>query len=111
VIGLYGVIAYIAAQRTKEIGVRMALGATRANILRLITAEGLRLLLVGGAIGLAVSLLLASLLQKLLFHVSAHEPLSYAVVTALLALVGGCATLLPAIRAMKTDPMIALRTE
>jgi len=111
VIGLYGVIAYIAAQRTKEIGVRMALGATRANILRLITAEGLRLLLVGGAIGLAVSLLLAGLLQKLLFHVSAHEPLSYAVVTALLALVGGCATLLPAIRAMKTDPMIALRTE
>lgn len=111
VIGLYGVIAYIAAQRTQEIGVRMALGATRANILRLISAEGIRLIVLGSAVGLAASLATARLLRSLLFHVSARDPLSYLVVIVLLALVALCATLLPAIRAMKTDPMAALRCE
>jgi len=111
VIGLYGVIACIAAQRTQEIGVRMALGATRANILRLIAAEGVRLILVGGMVGLVASLTAARLLQSLLFRVSARDPLSYVAVTALLAFVALCATLLPAFRAMKTDPMAALRRE
>lgn len=111
VIGLYGVIAFIAAQRTQEIGVRMALGATRIDILRLITVEGLRLIVFGGALGLAASLATARLLQSLLFHVSTRDPLSYIAVTILLGLVALCATVLPAIRAMKTDPMAALRAE
>ncbi len=111
VIGLYGVIAFIAAQRTQEIGVRMALGATRANILRLITAEGLRLIAFGSALGVVLSLATARLLQSFLFHVSARAPQSYVAVTILLALVALCATMLPAIRAMKTDPMAALRAE
>lgn len=111
VIGLYGVIAFIVAQRTQEIGVRMALGATRISILRLIAAEGIRLIVLGGALGLMVSLVTAHMLQSLLFHVSASDPLSFFAVTVLLALVALCATLFPAIRAMKTDPMTALRTE
>jgi predicted permease len=111
VIGLYGVIAFVAAQRTQEIGVRMALGATRGDILRLIAGEGLRLIVLGGAIGLAAALSAAHLLKSLLFHVGAHDPASFIGVTMLLALVALAATLIPARAAMKTDPMAALRTE
>ncbi len=104
VIGLYGVIAFVAAQRTQEIGVRMALGATRADILRLITAEGVRLIVLGGAIGLAAALSAAHLLKSLLFHVGTYDPASFIGVTVLLALVALAATLIPARAAMKTDP-------
>jgi len=111
VIGLYGVIAYVAAQRTQEIGVRMALGATRVDILRLIAGEGVRLIVMGGVLGLGAALAAGQLLKSLLFHVGTHDPASFIAVTLVLALVALMATLLPARSAMKTDPMTALRTE
>jgi predicted lysophospholipase L1 biosynthesis ABC-type transport system permease subunit len=111
VIGLYGVIAFMAAQRTREIGVRMALGATRIDILRLIVGEGLRLIVLGGGLGLAASLSLSRLLKSLLFDVSPYDPASFISVTLLLAAVALAATLAPARAAMKTDPMESLRAE
>ena len=111
VIGLYGVVTFMAVQRTQEIGIRMALGATRADVLRLILREGFRLILIGGAIGLAVALALSRVLQSVLFGISTHDPISFAAVTALLALVALIAILIPARSAMKTDPMTALRWE
>jgi predicted permease len=111
VIGLYGVIAFLAAQRTQEIGVRMALGATRLDILRLIVGEGLRLIVVGGILGFGATLGTAQLLKSLLYNVRPHDPLLYAAALLLLALVALAATLLPARRAASIDPMQALRTE
>ena len=111
VIGLYGVIAFMAVQRTQEIGVRMALGATRLNILRLILREGLRLVALGGAVGLLAALLLSRLLKSLLFGIGPHDPASFIAVTLLLVLVALAATLIPARSAMKTDLMAALRWE
>jgi ABC-type antimicrobial peptide transport system permease subunit len=111
IIGLYGVVSFMAAQRTQEIGIRMALGATRTDVLRLILKEGLRLILVGGVLGLAAALALSRVLQSVLFGVSPHDPISFGVVTVLLALVAVAAILIPARSAMKTDPMNALRCE
>ena len=111
VIGLYGVISFVATQRTQEIGIRMALGATRLNILRLIAAEGVRLILLGGVLGLAAALASAQLLKSLLFNVAPHDPLTYAAVTLLLAMVALAATLIPARAAMKVEPVVALRYE
>ena len=111
VIGLYGVIAFIAVQRTQEIGVRMALGADRADILRLIVGEGIRLILLGGVLGLAAAYAAAQLLKSLLFGVSPHDPASFVTVTVLLASVAFVAALIPASSAMKTDPMAALRCD
>jgi len=111
VIGLYGVISFVAAQRTQEIGVRMALGATRLNILRLIAAEGVRLILLGGLLGLGAALASAQLLKSLLFNVAPHDPLTYAAVTLLLAMIALAATLIPARAAMKVEPVVALRYE
>jgi predicted permease len=111
VIGLYGVISFIAAQRTREIGVRMALGASRIDILRLITGEGLRLIALGAALGLAAALSLSRLLKSLLFHISPNDPATFASVTLLLALIALAATLIPARAAMRADPMESLRAE
>jgi putative ABC transport system permease protein len=111
VIGLYGVIAYVATQRTQEIGVRMALGATRLDILRLIAKEGIRLILMGAALGLAGSLVTVQLLKKLLFNVGPHDPASYAAVMLLLVLVALVATLIPACSAMRVEPAESLRCE
>jgi predicted permease len=111
VIGLYGVIAFVAAQRTQEIGVRMALGATRLNILRLIAAEGLRLILLGGVVGLAAALAASQLLKSLLYNVGPRDPATYLAVSLLLALVALAATLIPARAAMKVEPVAALRYE
>jgi putative ABC transport system permease protein len=111
VIGLYGVIAFMAVQRTQEIGVRMALGASRADILRLIAGEGARLILLGGLLGLAAAIGTTQFLKSLLFQVGTHDPLSFVAVFVLLGLVAFVATLLPARAAMKTDPMVALRCE
>jgi putative ABC transport system permease protein len=110
-IGLYGVISFIATQRTREIGVRMALGATRADILRLITAEGIRLIAAGAALGLGAAFAAAQLLKSLLFNVGAHDPISFAAVAVLLAMVALAATLVPARAAMKVEPVVALRYE
>jgi predicted permease len=111
VIGLYGVIAFVAAQRTQEIGIRMALGATRMDILRLIAGQGVRLIAVGGIVGLGAALLLARLLKSLLYNVGPHDPAIYAEVALLLALVALAATLIPARAAMKVEPVEALRYE
>jgi predicted permease len=111
VIGLYGVIAYMAVQRTQEIGVRMALGAGRADILRLILSEGLRLVAAGTLVGLAAALAVSRVLRSLLFHVGPYDPASYIAVALLLSMVALAATLIPARAAMKTDPMAALRVD
>jgi putative ABC transport system permease protein len=111
VIGLYGVVAFTTIQRTQEIGVRMALGAARLDILRLILSEGMRLVAVGGAVGLIAELAVSHVLKSLLFAVGPHDPFSFIAVTLLLALVALAATLIPARFAMNTDPMTALRRE
>ena len=111
IIGLYGVISYVATQRTQEIGVRMALGASRADILRLIAMEGIRLIALGGVIGLGAALAAAQLLKSLTFHVGPRDPATYIAVVSLLGLVALAATLIPARAAMRTDPGEALRHE
>jgi predicted permease len=111
VIGLYGVIAFVAAQRTQEIGVRMALGATRLDILRLIAREGVRLIALGGVVGLGAAFAAAQLLKSLLFGVGPHDPAAFVAVALLLALVALAATLVPARAAMKVEPVVALRYE
>jgi predicted permease len=111
VIGLYGVISYVATQRTQEIGVRMALGATRADILRLIAMEGIRLIVLGGVLGLGAALAAAQLLKSLTFQVGPRDPATYIAVVSLLGLVALAATLIPARAAMRTDPGEALRYE
>jgi putative ABC transport system permease protein len=109
VIGLYGVIAFLVAQRTQEIGVRMALGATRANILRLVLGKSLRLVISGIALGLLAALATSRVLSSLLFSIGPHDPLSFACVTLLLIGVALIASLIPAHSATKVDPNSALR--
>jgi ABC-type antimicrobial peptide transport system permease subunit len=110
-IGLYGVTAYAATRRTNEIGIRIALGATRVDVLRLIMLEGLRLVLLGGAIGLVTALSTAHVLRSLLFEVGPHDPMSFVCVAVLLALIAIAAIFVPAMRAMRVEPMVALRYE
>lgn len=109
VIGLYGVISFMATQRTQEIGVRMALGARRSDIFRLVTWEGLRLILLGGALGLTAALGVTKIFSSMLFHVAPHDPVTFIVVAVLFSLVALAAILLPARGATKVDPMVALR--
>jgi putative ABC transport system permease protein len=109
VMGLYGLMAYSVAQRTSEIGIRMALGAQRDDISRLIIGQGLRLVLLGVAIGLGGALLLSRLLTRFLYGVAPSDPATFVAVPAILLLVGVLACYIPARRAMKVDPMVALR--
>jgi len=110
VIGLYGVVSFLTVQRNQEIGVRMALGATRLDILLLIAGEGARLIIFGILLGLGAALAAAQLLKSLLFNVGPHDPASFVAVTLLLALVALAASWLPARRAASIDPMRSLRT-
>ncbi len=108
-VGIYGVVAFSVARRTQEIGIRMALGAQRRDVLRLVVGEGARLALLGVAIGIAVSAAMTRLISSLLFGVSATDPATFAGVGALLTVVALLASYLPARRAMRLDPNMALR--
>jgi putative ABC transport system permease protein len=110
-VGLYGVTAYATAQRTREIGIRMALGAQRGDVMRLVLSRGAGIGLAGIGIGMAAALVLTRLMGTLLYGVSATDPLAFAAVAVLLAMVTLTACYIPARRAMRTDPMIAVRCE
>jgi putative ABC transport system permease protein len=110
-IGIYGVIAYSVAQRTHEIGVRMALGAGGRDVLRLIVAEGLGVAAAGVALGLAGAAILTKVMAGLLYGVTARDPLAFAAGGVLLLAVGLAATYLPARRATRVEPVVALRQE
>jgi len=110
-IGIYGVISYIAGQRTHEIGIRIALGAQRRDVLKIVLGHGTRLALIGVAVGLASSAGLTRLMSKILFGVNSLDPATFICVAVVLTLVALAACYIPARRAMKVDPMVALRYE
>jgi predicted permease len=111
VVGLYGLLAFMTNQRTQEIGVRMALGASKAHILRLIASDGLRMVLAGGALGLGAAMATSRMLKSLLFQTSAYDPLTFVAVPVLLGLVALVAILIPASSGMRVEPSVALRNE
>lgn len=110
-IGIYGVMSYMVAQRTHEIGIRMALGAQRRDVFRIVVGQGLKLALVGVGVGLGLSFLASRLLSSLLFGVSALDPTTYVIIPLILTGVAAAACFIPARRATKIDPLIALRNE
>ena len=110
-IGIYGVIAYAVAQRTQEIAVRLALGATQQRILRLVLGQTLRLVVAGLAVGLIASLGLSRVLESLLYETSPHDPMTLLLVSILLVTVAVAAALAPAFGALRVRPMEALRGE
>jgi predicted permease len=111
VVGLYGVVSYSAGLRTQEIGVRMALGAARPGILRLVMVHGLSMVAIGAGIGTALALAVAQVLKSMLFNVEPYDPLTYASVCTLLGIVAVGACYVPARRATRVDPVVALRCE
>jgi putative ABC transport system permease protein len=111
VVGIYSVMSYSVSRRTHEIGIRVALGASRADVLALVVRQGLVLALTGSAIGMAGALLLSRLMSSQLYGVSPTDPITFVAVSVLLTLVALAACHIPARRAMQVDPMVALRYE
>ena len=111
VVGIYGVIAYVAAQRTREIGIRMALGAQIGDVRRMFLRHGLSLTAAGIACGIVAALVLTRVMSALLFGVGPMDPMTYVAVSGLLGVVALLATYLPARRAAKVDPVVALRAD
>jgi putative ABC transport system permease protein len=107
--GLGGVVAFSVSQRTQEIGVRMALGASRSEVVGMVLREGLRLVGLGLVLGVGAAILLTRLIAGLLFHVAASDPFTFAGMGILLLLIAGVACLVPARRASTVDPLVALR--
>jgi len=110
-VGIYGVISYLVARRTQEIGIRMALGADRADVMRLVMRDGIRMTAIGVGIGIVCALGLTRLIAKMLYGISATDPLTFLAISALLLLTAMAACYLPARRAMRVEPMAALRFE
>jgi ABC-type antimicrobial peptide transport system permease subunit len=110
-VGIYGVISYAVTQRTREIGIRMALGAQRQAITQMFVRQGLVLTAIGVAVGLAVSVAAMRLMSSLLFHVSPVDPVTYGTITVAIALITWLACYLPSRRAASVDPVHALRSE
>ena len=110
-VGIFGVVSYVAAQRTREIGVRMALGAQRREILMLVVGQGMRPIVVGIGLGIVTAVGITRFMTKLLFQVTPLDPLTFAVVTTLLGVVALIACWIPARRATQVDPLTSLRAE
>jgi len=110
-IGIYGVMSYSVAQRSHELGIRMALGAARGNVLRLVLRQGMSLVVIGLVIGILGAIGVTRLLATQLFGVDATDPATFTLVAGGLALVALVATLVPALRATRVDPLVALRQE
>jgi putative ABC transport system permease protein len=110
-IGIYGVMAYSISQRSHELGIRVALGAQRRDILRLALGEGMRIVVIGLACGLAGAAILTRFFQSMLFNVAPADPVTFVSVSAMLAVVALLACYIPAQRATRVDPLVALREE
>ncbi len=110
-VGLFGVMAYLVSQRTRDIGIRLALGASRQDVLRMIVGQGLVLAVVGAVVGVAAGYAITDLMRGLLFSVTPTDPTTFIAVPVLLIVVALAACYVPARRAMKVDPLVALRTE
>jgi predicted permease len=108
-VGIYGVMSYSVAQQTREIGIRIALGAQRGDVLKMTVMQGLKLVVVGLAIGLAAAFVLTRVMASLLFGISATDPLTFLVISVVLLGVALLASYIPALRATRVDPMVALR--